>query len=531
MKRIVKELLLDRAGVDAASGEMEAWLGTLGETVPGTLRVRLTMEELLLRISEHFGGNVRGTLILGRHFGVPCVRFRYQTASFDPTKARDSEMNEWTDRLLANMGLTPAWSYRLGRNELVQTIALPKRSSQLNLVIALGLAILLGFAGLLFPAGLREGISAFVLEPVSTVFTRLLYTFVGPLMFLSVIAGICGIGNTGEFGRIGKRMVTRFVVFSFLGSGAAVLTRPFFRLTGALSGSGESQLIGIRDLLLEILPSNPIRPFYDGNTLQIICLAVLIGIILLGMGERSARVRQLLADWNDIVMQAIRMVCRLLPLFVFSSFTLQIWSNGAAALTGFWKPIVICAALGLLILIFKLAVTCTRLKAKAPVLLKKIFPGMLLGFTTSSGAIAFGTCAEANETRLGIPEDFSRFGYSIASTLYASVLSTLFIFVAYYAAETCGVGVNVGWMLILWIVGTVMGFAAPPVSGGAITCVGMLIAQLGLPVEIMASATVLAFILDFIVTGFALGMRHLELALQADRLGILDLEMLRNDKN
>jgi ATP-binding cassette subfamily B protein len=70
---------------------------------------------------------------------------------------------------------------------------------------------------------------------------------------------------------------------------------------------------------------------------------------------------------------------------------------------------------------------------------------------------------------------------------------------------------------------TVMAF----VTGGTMACVGILIKQLGLPGEVMAIAGLLSLVLDFIATGFSLGLRHLELLLQADRLDMLDHEVLK----
>lgn len=78
------------------------------------------------------------------------------------------------------------------------------------------------------------------------------------------------------------------------------------------------------------------------------------------------------------------------------------------------------------------------------------------------------------------------------------------------------------------IVCTVVSFAVPPVTGGSMACVGIVIKQLGLPGEAMATAGLLSLILDFVATGFGLGLRHLELTLQADHLGMLDKEVLRS---
>lgn len=100
-------MFLDRAGVDRASEQMVCWLVELG--VPGrdALRIRLMMEELLLRICVHYGEGIDGTLRMGTHFGIPFIGFRYAGEAYDPTGEESDEMSRWTGQLLANMGLSP----------------------------------------------------------------------------------------------------------------------------------------------------------------------------------------------------------------------------------------------------------------------------------------------------------------------------------------------------------------------------------------------------------------------------------------
>ena len=530
MQTIKKDLILDRTGVDTVSQEIAAWLVDLELSRQERLRIRLTMEELLLRISEHFEGKIGGRLFLGKSLGTPVIRFRYRAEAFDPIRTaddHDNEMTVWTNRILARMGLSPSWHYRSGRNTLSQKIALPGHSSQLSLIAALGLAIAVGIAGTAMPVPVQTAVSTFLLYPLSEIFSRLLNTFLGPMVFFSIMVGICGIGNASDFGRIGKQMVIRFMLFTLLSCAAAILLAgPFFALTGGGSG-GDSQLVNIRDLLLDIIPSNPVRPFYDGNTLQIIFMAAMIGVLLVSSGDSGARVRDLVADLNDLVTEAIRAVCRLLPLFIFASFSMQIWESGIKTLASLWKPIVLCAAVCAVLLVVKLTLVCLRLKVNAVILLKKIFPAMVVGFSTASGSAAYSLCAEINEKELGIDPTLTRIGYPVGSSIYCGCIAVLFVLTAFAAGEQYGSGGGIGWLLTLWIVCTVVSFAVPPVTGGTMACVGILIKQLGLPGEVMAIAGLLSLVLDFIATGFSLGLRHLELLLQADHLDMLDYEVLR----
>ena len=105
MKHTEMRLFLDRAGVDAASEQMACWLAELGVPSRDTLRIRLTMEELLLRISEHYCEEIDCTLRMGKYFGVPFISFRYAGEAYDPTGEQGNEMSRWTQQLLANMGL------------------------------------------------------------------------------------------------------------------------------------------------------------------------------------------------------------------------------------------------------------------------------------------------------------------------------------------------------------------------------------------------------------------------------------------
>ena len=190
MKHTETQLLLNREGVDIASQEIDAWLAETGVPRRDTLRIRLTMEELLLRICEHCGEGVNGTLRMGRYFGVPFISFRYAGEAYDPTAEQSDEMSQWTEQLLVNMGLSPSWSFRFGRNQLIQTIDLRKKSAKLVLPAAFLLAVALGLLGTALPETVRDTVTQFALSPISEIFTRLLNTFVGPMVFLSIVTGI-----------------------------------------------------------------------------------------------------------------------------------------------------------------------------------------------------------------------------------------------------------------------------------------------------------------------------------------------------
>lgn len=80
--------------------------------------------------------------------------------AYDPTAAQSNEMRQWTEQLLVNMGLSPSWSFRFGRNQLIQTIDVPKKSTQLVLpaafLLAGALGLILNFVVTGFGLGMRH---------------------------------------------------------------------------------------------------------------------------------------------------------------------------------------------------------------------------------------------------------------------------------------------------------------------------------------------------------------------------------------
>ena len=147
---------------------------------------------------------------------------------------------------------------------------------------------------------------------------------------------------------------------------------------------------------------------------------------------------------------------------------------------------------------------------------------MIVGYSTASSSAAFGVCTKINEEEMGIAPSVHRIGYPIGIIMYATVNAMSFVLTGMFAAEAFGAASSLEWFVMLWFVGTVVSIATPPVAGGTLACIGIMLTQLGVEGQALAISGVLIMLLDFIATGTRLGMLHMELALQADYLGLLD---------
>jgi hypothetical protein len=309
-------------------------------------RIRLTAEELLLNVLSHCGRGVRISVGLGKQFGCQMLRFRYEGEAFDPVK--NSE-NPISDEILRSLGVLPAWSYRGRMNTVSMTLAeRPKRGSVFYILLAVAAAVVLGFAGRAFPEALRQSLTDILLTPLSNGFLGLMKTFSGILITLTICSGILGMGDSATLGRRGKVFALRFIGISFILCAATMaVSLPLLHIDpDALSSQGESSGIAqISRMIFDILPSDPVEPFRTGNTLQLIVIALLIGLGLLAIGERGKNLRGLVEESTVLLQRLVSGICALVPLYVFAMLLRQIWSGNAGALLSVWKLIVTAAEL------------------------------------------------------------------------------------------------------------------------------------------------------------------------------------------
>ncbi|MBO4913870.1 MAG: hypothetical protein J5449_01570, partial [Oscillospiraceae bacterium] len=225
-----REYALNRAGIPSLTEDLHSFLDSQKIQRQNALRMCLTLEELLLRIIDHGGAPDSCTLSVGRRFGRPIVILRYCGESFDPTSS--PEDGGWSTLILANLGLSPEWSFRSGINTL--RLRPPRQggpSRLLWLLIAAVCAGILGAAGMLLPQETRVNLTDILLTPLFNAFLGLLNTSAGLMIFFSISSGVFGIGDTSSLSSVGKVLFPRFIISVFAVSAATLVAAlPFVKL-------------------------------------------------------------------------------------------------------------------------------------------------------------------------------------------------------------------------------------------------------------------------------------------------------------
>ena len=303
----------------------------------------------------------------------------------------------------------------------------------------------------------------------------------------------------------------------------------FFPLLGpGLSGAGSAggQLESVAKLVLGVFPSTIIEPFQTGNTLQIIFMAIVIGIALLYLGQQTSAIARAIEQVNLIVQFLMVIISKLVPYVIFLVIVNMIWSGNISVMISSWKLMVIMVIAFIAVAAAFLILTSIHRKVDILVLARKNIPTFLVALTTASSAAAFGSNVKTCEKKYGIESSLIRFGIPLGMVMHKPVSAVYNMLLVFFFAGKYQISCSAGWIVVAIIISSIIAIATPPIPGGGAVAYSIIFAQMGIPEEAMAVALALDIITDFLITAFEMYVLPLSLINISYGLGMIEKEVL-----
>lgn len=514
------------------SEQLDELLGKSGEDRQTALRIRLTMEDLILNVCEELGEDTPYTLSSGKLLGRQFIRFTYRGLPFDPCNSSDDSTDNWSSRIMSDMGLSPIWHYKNGINTLELKLKRKRMGNMKAILLAIILALICGFPGAaLLPGYIKEGFSELLFVPVQRLFFNLMSTFAGFMILLSVSCGIFNMGNISSFSRIGKLIFKRFIGFTLLlASGISAICYFLFPTasdTGSSSGFNKEGLSRILQLIYDIVPGDPITPFATGNAMQIVLLGIIIGITILLLGDKADNLKTVAEELNSLINSILSGVCKLLPIYIFFILINMIWCDTIKQIINIWKPFVTLLVLNAVMLTGMVLYISVKYRISAVMIIKKLLPTFMICLTTASTISAFGMTVNDCVDKFGIDKKYLKVVHPIKCIIYMPGVVTMLIVMIYSMSNIYDVKTNISWIILGILISSILTVSVPPIPGAVAMLFGILFSQMGIPAEAMAFAITCDVFYDFLDTATNNTVGILEYILQADKLDMLDKEKLR----
>ena len=317
------ELPLGAEGIDQICERTQEYLAKTGMSQREALAGLLSIENVLVMWNQHYGDDTPVKVRMGNMLGKPGVLIAVRGERYDPRTidATAVQYSPIARRMLEESGFIPAYTYRGGHNIITLTRPRPPMSSLTQILIAFVLGLVVALAGnVLLPEAGRTYALEKLITPLFDLFLGMLSGLAGPLIFFTVAWGVCGIGDVAILGRSGKSLVGRFLRDNGLATAFACLVCiPFFALP-AQGTQGEGDFFGdVVKMIIDLIPTNIVAAFADGNTSQIIILSIFVGVAALVLGESCEWLHKGIQELSSLMQFLMEQLCRLIPAFIFAS--------------------------------------------------------------------------------------------------------------------------------------------------------------------------------------------------------------------
>lgn len=339
--------------------------------------------------------------------------------------------------------------------------------------------------------GLVTGREYAFIDFVGKLFIDSLKMLVGPIVFSSIVAGISHIHDPRKLGRIGIRTllfygITTLIAILF-GIFFAFLIRPGDSLHFTLptvSGSSASASVGLLDFLLNVIPSNPIQAFAEGNVLQVIVFAIFFAIAIILTGERGKPVLTFFESVLDVFFTLTHFIMQFAPYGVFALIATSVGSIGIGVIMPLLK-FLLCNYLASIAQIFIIFTLSIRFLAKVKI--APFFKGMkdaiVVAFTTSSSSATLPVSMESVKENLGISKDIAGFVMSLGSTINMNGGAIGQVVASIFIAQAYGIMLTPMKIVILVIVSLLSAIGAAGIPGTGIVMLTIVLNAIGLPLE------------------------------------------------
>lgn len=525
VRRRSEKFSLSAQTIDEVSAICVQTLGEARANKKDIARIRLSLEEIL-GVWLGFLEDAPVCVDCGQKFGRAFMKVSVEGSRIDAWEEEGALL--FSNHLLAQAGLSLVYTYKNGKNCLSCNPSKKSHMGQMTqLLTAVILAVFLGLITRFLP---QEGQSVIlgITQPLFNVILGGLRAVSSPLVFLAVCCGIFSIGDLTMVGKIGRKLILRMIIETFILSIVMAFAGSFlFSVVTEKGNEISGNFSEVYQMVLGIVPSDIVSPFLEGNALQIVFLGICMGSALLVLGDRVSSIQSIAMQANEIMQFMMGVLGKMVPVFVFLSIFHLLLSDFDNGFLSLLKVFAIAIPGCVLLSLLYIFVGAVRLSVSPVLLLKKLLPTYLIALTTASSAAALATNLETCEKQLGIPKKVSDFAIPLGQVIYKPGFVVGLFPVVLCMAEYYGVPITpqllVMGILTIWL----LAMATPPIPGGALSVFIILFAQLGIPSGAIALAVAINSVLDFFMTSTGLACLQVQATIAAENVGMLDKERLR----
>ena len=328
-----------------------------------------------------------------------------------------------------------------------------------------------------------------VFDVVGQVFVISLKLLVVPLVFFSLVCGSASMGEDVKMGQVALKTVSLYLMTTAIAVSLALTIANIVDPGVGINTSEAANYVAkeapsFKDVFIGIFPSNPFQAMVEGNMLQVIVFAILVGIAILQAGESGNKVLRGCQMISDVIMRMVSILMNLAPYGVFCLLAKLFTGQGFSAIVNlalYFGTIVFVLLLHASVVYTTIFTIFTRLNPIT--LFKNMRPAMLFAFSTSSSNATMPITLNVAKNRVGAHNSIASFTVPLGATVNMDGTAIMQGIATVFIAQAYGLDLSMTEYFAVIATATLASIGTAGVPGVGLITLAMVLQQVGLPVE------------------------------------------------
>jgi len=354
--------------------------------------------------------------------------------------------------------------------------------NKLNLAAQIMIFVVIGFI-----VGVIAGPRMAVFSSIGSLFIKAVQMMVIVIVGPAIISGFCSLDNPKQIGKTGVKIIAIFAIMYVIAAALAIIIVNVLKpgvgmevvLPEGYTYTPNQQ--SLTDMLINIVPKNPVAAFADGNLLQILFVVILFAGCAVALKDRVPNLIKWMDEWNEISMKMLTTIMKTAPYFAGLLMAVSIGVNGPAIIGKLLVYVAIIYGGQLIIAILNvLLIGIGGMNMKE--YLKRVFEPAMIAFTTRSSLASLPANIEC-VVDLGVPRGIGVFGTTLGNVVDMTGTSFFQAVSVVFIAQAYGLEMSIGQQIVVALTAALLCVSLVGVPGAGMATIGILLLGAGLPGE------------------------------------------------
>lgn len=344
-----------------------------------------------------------------------------------------------------------------------------------------------------------------IFSALGTIFISSLKLMVVPLVFFSLVTGVAQITDSSKLGSISIKAIFLYLATTSIAISLALFFSNFFNIGSGAGLISEAKFVtptppSLKEVFVNIFPTNPIAAMANGEMLQIIVFSLLVGLGVKSLSS-SENLINFFVSGNNLMLKIVELIIWFAPIGIFCLLTdifSQIGFSIIYDLAGyFFLLIAVLMFHGIFVYSFFLYFF-TGLN---PIIFySKLKEVILFAFSTSSSSATMPLTLKTAKDQLGVDQSVASFTIPLGATINMDGTAIMQGVATVFIAQVYGIDLTITDFLMVILTATLASIGTAGVPGVGLIMLAMVLQQVGLPVEGIALIIGVDRLLDMVRT-------------------------------